>query len=117
MAHTGIFATSDEILTKAGANYSALVTEARINALCLQAESYINVLTGTNWSDSFAGLNADWKGILSEAESNLVAIYVINYQMSGYASLEMASTMLDVLWARFDSCISIINKNRDKITT
>jgi len=116
MAHTGIFCSSDEILVKAGENYDTSITEARINALCLQAESYINVLTGTNWSDSYAGLNADWKGILSEAESNLVAMYIISFNMSGYASLEMASTMLDVLWARFDACISIINKNRDKIT-
>ena len=34
MAHEGIFATSDEILVKAGENYDTSITEARINALC-----------------------------------------------------------------------------------
>lgn len=64
MAHTGIFATSDEILVKAGEKYDTSVTEARINALCLQAESIINVMTRYNWSDAYASLNADVKGIL-----------------------------------------------------
>ena len=117
MVHTGIFATSDEILTKAGADYSTGITEERINALCLQVESYLNVLTHKNWSDLYASLNAGTKGILAEAESNLVAIYIIQYQMSGYTSLEMASTMLDLLWARFNACISILDKCKDFVVT
>jgi len=102
MAHTGIFATSDEILVKAGEGYDTGVTEARINALCLQVESTINVLTRYNWSDAYAGLNADVKGILSEVASNLVAIYIIIYNMrgegnSGYGSRIEAEDMINVL--------------------
>jgi len=97
MVHTGIFATSDEILVKAGENYDTDITEARINALCLQVESTINCITRRNWSDDYAGLNADVKGILSEIASNLVAIYIIAFNMSGYTSRIYAESMINVL--------------------
>jgi hypothetical protein len=98
MAHTGIFATSSEILTKAGENYDTGVTEAKINELCLQAESVINCITRYNWTDAWnAGtLNVDVKYILSAAESSWVAIHIISYNMSGYSSRAEAETMLDV---------------------
>jgi cystathionine beta-lyase family protein involved in aluminum resistance len=97
MAHTGIFATSDEILVKAGKNYDTDVNEARINALCSQVESLINCVTRYNWSDAYAGLNADVKGILSEVASNLVAIYIISFNMEGYTTRTEAEDMINVL--------------------
>lgn len=98
MAHTGIFATSDEILVKAGKNVESTgSTEARINALCLQAESLINCVTRYNWSDAYSSLNADAKGLLSEVESNIVAIYLIMFDMSGYTSRVEAEDMINVL--------------------
>ena len=97
MAHTGIFATSDEILVKAGENYDTSITEARINALCLQAESTINSFTRYNWSDNYSGLNADVRGLLSEAESNLVAIYIISYNFGSYNSRREGESMINVL--------------------
>jgi len=115
MAHTGIFATSDEILVKAGANYSVLITEARINALCLQAEAYINTATRYNWSDKYASLNADVKGILADAESNFVSKFIVPFQTSGYTSLEAASLLIDVLWSSFDMDIAMLIKCRDYI--
>ena len=97
MAHEGIFATSDEILVKAGENYDTGITEARINALCLQVENFINCYCRYNFSDGFAGLNADVKGLLSEVASNLVAIYIISWNMSGYTSRMEAINMIDML--------------------
>lgn len=114
MAHTGIFATSDEILVKAGENYDTSITEARINALCLQVESYINSTVRYNFSDAYAGLNADVKGILSEVASNLVAMYIISYNMAGYTSRQEAQTMLDVLYHRAQQGITEL---KDKKTT
>ncbi len=116
MAHTGIFATQDEILFAAGTALSTAITEARINAACLQAESYINDVTDVNWSDIFAAsMNIDKKYILSEAEACLVAIHIIGNQMSAYSSLEMASTMMDKNAWRFNSCIKILIDAKDKI--
>lgn len=98
MAHTGIFATSDEILVKAGESVDATgSTEARINALCVQVESLINCVTRYNWSDAYATLNADVRGILSEVESNLVAIYLIQFNMAGYTTRIEAEDMINVL--------------------
>lgn len=95
ITHTGIFATSDEILVKAGENYDTSITEARINALCLQVESLINCRTRYNWSDAFAGLNADVKYLLAMLESDLVAMYILCYNMDPYTRA-IAETMLDV---------------------
>ena len=97
MAHTGIFATSDEILVKAGENYDTDITEARINALCTQVESVINCVCRYNFSDAYSGLNADVKGILSDVASNLVAIYIIQYNMAGYTSRVEAEDMVNIL--------------------
>jgi len=98
MGHNGIFATADEIAVKAGELVDATgTTEARINALCLQVESLINCVTRYNWSDAYAGLNADFKGLLSEVESDLVAIYLIQFNMAGYTSRVEAEDMINVL--------------------
>ena len=113
MAHTGIFATSDEILVKAGENYDTSITEARINALCLQVESFINCATRYNWSDAYSGLNADVKGILSELESNLVAIYIISFNMAGYTSRIEAEDMINILR---DASLRGLSILRDKKT-
>ena len=108
MAHTGIFATSDEILVKAGSKYDTAITEARINALCLQAEGYINSVTRYNWSDAFSGLNSDFKGILSELESDLVAMYIIMFNRAVYTNGEEAECMLDLYTDRTNKIINYL---------
>ena len=114
MAHEGIFATSDEILLKAGEDVSASAkTEARINALCKQAESFINATTRYNWSDAYSTLNADAKGILSLCASNLVAMYLINYHLSSYNTRIEAETMLDVLRDGIVKCIELLSDKQN----
>jgi len=110
MAHTGIFATSDEILVKAGANYNVLITEARINALCLQAESALNTESRFNWSDAYAALDADVKGILAEYESDFVAFYIISFDASGYTSRTESQTMLDCLFTRMTEIKNLLKE-------
>ena len=113
MADTGIFATTVEVQRKAGANASGTSNvEAYINDFMTQAESFINVATTYNWSDAYSGLNADVKGILKEIASNLAAMYVIQFDMSGFTSRAEAETMLDVLREGALRGLSIIrNKN------
>jgi len=98
MADTGIFATTAEVIRKTGANASATsATEAYINDYMTQVESLINCVTRYNWSDAYSGLNADVKGILKEVASNLAAIYVIEYDFSGFTSRNEAESMINVL--------------------
>lgn len=98
MAEEGTFCINADVLRKAGANANSTATaEAYTNVFILDAESFINILTRKNWTDAYAGLNADVKYILREAASCLAAIYAINYDMSGFTSMAEAETMLDVL--------------------
>ena len=98
MVDTGIFATTAEVLRKSGANASSVSTaEAYVNDYMTQAESLINSITRFNWSDAYSGLNADTKGVLKEIASNLAAIYVIQYDMSGFTSRTEAEDMINVL--------------------
>ena len=98
MADTGIFATTAEVSRKAGANASATSNvEAYINDYMTQVESFINVASRKNWSDAYVGLDVDVKGILKETASNLAAIYVIQFDMSGFTSLIEAEDMITIL--------------------
>jgi len=110
MADTGIFCTSAEVLQKAGAKASATSkAEAYTNSFVAQAESFINILCHTNYSDTYTTLNIDKKAILKEAASNLAAIYVINYDFSGFTTRTEAEDMINILWARFQQCIEILS--------
>jgi len=98
MADTGIFATTAEVERKAGANCSATSkAEAYVNDYMTQVESQINCVTRYNWSDAYSGLNVDVKGILKEVASNLAAIYVIQYDMSGFTTRVEAEDMINIL--------------------
>lgn len=115
MVDTGIFATTAEILRKAGLGASAISSDdAYTNDFISQAESFINVLTGRNFSDSYTTLNADLKYILKEAASNLAAIYVLQYDTSGITRQREAENRLNILWQRFIMCIKLLNQEGAK---
>jgi len=98
MADTGIFCTTAEVERKAGANCSATSkAEAYTNDYVSQAESVINAICRYNFSDNYSTLNADVKGILKEVASNLAAIYVISYDMSGFTTRTEAEDMINIL--------------------
>jgi len=98
MADTGIFATTVEVQRKAGAGASTTSkAEAYVNDYMTQVESHINTVCRFNFSDAYASLNVDTKSILKEIASNLAAIYVIEYDMSGYTTRTEAENMINVL--------------------
>ncbi len=107
-----IMATDAEIILKAGDNYPSTLGDATaIGKYGLQAESYINVVTGFNWSDKYGTLNVDVKYILTEAVSNLVAIYLWNAKPSGEngtGSRIEYEDKINILFARFVQCMDIM---------
>jgi hypothetical protein len=114
MADTGIFATTAEVQRKAGANASATSkAEAYTNDFMTQAESVINATCRYNFSDNYAALNADVKGILKDVASSLAAIYVISYDMSGFSTRTEAENMINILR---DSALRGLSILRDKKT-
>ena len=114
MADTGIFATTAEVQRKVPVGSSATANvEAYINDFMTQAESYINTVTKVNYSDTYAALNADVKGILKECASNLAAIYVVQYDLTGFDTLAIAQTHLNILWDRVQKCLAEL-KEKDR---
>jgi len=115
MADTGKFCSGAHVLRKAGAGANATaITEAYTNDFMAQAESMINVATRKNWSDAYGGLNIDVKEILKLASSNLAAMMVINYDMSGYSSRTEAETMLDVLWSTAREAMAVLQDKKSE---
>ena len=115
MADTGIFCTTAEVERKAGANCSAVSKAVDYtNDYVTQAESLINVMTRYNWSDAYAALDVDVKGILKEAASDLAAIYVIQYDMSGFSSIVEAEDMVNILRDAALRAISILKDKKQE---
>lgn len=109
MAETGIFCSGAHVLRKAGAYVSVSgASQSYYNDFISQAESFINVATHYNWSDNYSGANVDVKGILTEAASNLAAIYVIQENLNGFPSRIMAEDKINVLYRRFKDCIAVL---------
>ena len=113
MADDGIFATTAEVQRKVGANASTTSNvESHINQFMAEAESYINVVTGVNYSDSYTSLNADVRDILKMVASNLAAIMVINYDMTGFATRLEVQTRIDVLYDAAQSGLRLLKEKK-----
>jgi len=119
MAHTGIYATSEECIFKMGNGYdSTNVNEARINELCLQAESFINDLARQVFAAdaaAFTALDAGKKYLLSETVSNFVGFYGSMYDAVGYGSQREQENIMNTCWARFIQCIGLL-KSQETVT-
>jgi hypothetical protein len=117
MAHTGIFATKAECDSKSGSNVDTTgYSEANINSWCSMSESEINVTCSYNFSDAYAGLNADVKKILADWSSNIVAIYAWNYDPSGQSNAEPRPVFEDrvMTLAYRNEILSVVLKSHSK---
>ena len=119
MAHTGIYATSEECIFKMGNGYdSTNVNEARINELCKQCESFINDLCRKVFAvdaAAFTALNVGKKYLLSETVSNYVGYYGAMFDSAGYGSQREQENIMNTNWARFVHCIGLL-KNQETVT-
>ena len=91
------FCISGAAVYKAGANASTsiLTNATALDTFSNQVEGAINTITRRDWNTNQP--TAKFSGALAELASNLIAMKIINYDMSGYTSRLEASTMLDVL--------------------
>ena len=111
MADEGIFATTAEVIRKAGAGASSTaIAEDYVNDFIAQAESLINTMTRFNWSNDYTNLDADKRDILKMAASAKAGMLIISFDMKGYTSRFEAQLMLDVLRDEFMMCISILRQ-------
>ena len=116
MADTGIFCSGVEVGRKSGENASGVSkSEAYTNQYISEVESQINSAVRFNFSDVYSTLNVDTRGVLREIASNLAAIYVIIYDMSGWTGNRIeAEDMINVLR---DSAMRNLKMLKDKKVT
>ena len=114
MADVGIYCKFVNITARVGANASAVSNlVAWTDNIVLDCEAKVNVMTKQNWSDDYAGLNADVKFLLMDAAACLCAMYVINYDLSGMPIKE-AETRLDLLNNTFTVDIKMLQDIKAK---
>lgn len=98
MADDGVWIKNVDIQAKAGTNANSTAkATAATDVYVLEVEALINAVTRHNWSDEFSSLSGDVKDLLKLAGSNLAAIYVIQWDMSGFTSRIEAEDMVNIL--------------------
>ena len=111
---TGIFATLAEVQRKVHVNASAISnTETYIDQYSTEVESLINVESGTNWSDSYSGLNVDVKNILKMAASEMAALMVEAFDLGAIGRTTAIASANSHLH-RYNICLTQL---RDKSRT
>ena len=112
---TGIFCTVADVEKYAGANASATSkAEAYVDVYTTCAESEINATVRYNFSDVYAALNDDVKGILRLAACCHVAINVILYDLSGFTSRIEGEDMINVHRDTYLRCIKVLKDKKQE---
>lgn len=112
------YATSTEMVYKAGANVNTTASgstcTAIFGAIC---EGVINSQSGYNWSDWHTAAGSayvDVSGLLTDAASNLGAIYIINYDMSGFTNIQEAVARINTLYEMYKQDILLLKEQKAK---
>jgi len=110
-----MFCTSGAAIGKAGVNLNADIwkDETAIADYSNEVEGAISMKTRKDWSGAYATTGILIKQALADATSDLIAIKIINYDMSGYIKGE-AQTMLDVLTTNSDTIIKDLREEQNQ---
>ena len=108
--------TSAAAVAKAGINANSTVTaDATILAKWSdQAEAALSTITRKDWVADYADVTANFKGILDDVISDMVAMKIIIYDMGGYTSRLEAQTMLDVIRDNLARNLNVLQKEENK---
>lgn len=93
--------TSGACIAKAGKGANVMFSQlsgATILAnWCDQAEADLNAITRRDWISLSGSTLTNFKGILDDLTSDMVAMKIVNYDMGGYTSRLEGATILDVM--------------------
>lgn len=107
--------TSGAAIAKAGvdANSTIVASGSTLAEWSNNSEAVISMLTGKDWVADYASVGTNFKSVLSDMSSDLIAMNIIGYSMGGYTSRLESSTMLDLRRDNFERCLK---KLEDKET-
>lgn len=112
------YALATEMAMKAGANVNATATGATYTlAFGLMAEANINTASGFDWSawyTTYAATYPHVAQILVDAATNLGAIYIINYDMSGFTNIQEAVSRINTLYTMYAAEIALLKEEAKK---
>lgn len=107
---TGTLCTYEDVLNKVGAGANSIASS--INSILnfvIQAESILNVRTRYNWTNNYASIDVDYKYIINKVVSNLAAIEVIRYDVTGYDSRLETQDMISNLRSEAEMLMYILS--------
>lgn len=112
MAEEGTLCINADVLKKAGAKASTVSTaEAYTNVYIKMAEGQLSTAARYDWVTNYSSISTVGKGILRDAASSYAAALAMNYNMSGYTSRQESLTMVNILWAGFQKCVTLLEKD------
>ncbi len=105
--------TSGLAIQKAGKNVHADIIAGTydVGEIIEQVEAQVSLFSRYDWVANFGTVEANFKPVLEEVTSDMAAIYLIEYDMSGYTSRIEAEDMITVLR---DSSIRILSLLKDQ---
>lgn len=115
MTEAGTLCINADVEKKAGASASSTAdAEAYTNVYIKMAEGFICAQSRYDWVTNYASLSTIGKEFLRDLCSSLAALYVVNYDMSGYTSRTEAQVMLDVNYTMVVDGINLIRDDAFK---
>lgn len=112
------YALSADIVFKAGANVnSSAVAAPFLLDVGLMAEAMINSASGFDWSAWYTSYAASYPHVawlLVDAASSLAAIYVINYDMSGFTNIQEAVSRTNLLYVQYMNDLTMLMDEKVK---
>ena len=108
------FTTSAAVVIKAGRNVNttASTSAAILQQFITESDAFINTATRHNWASPAP--SAAFSSILSQTSSDLAAISLIAYDMSGYTGRGEAESMINVLHDRAMRGINLLKDEKVK---
>ena len=108
--------TSGAAIYKAGlnANSTVVLSGAILAEWSDEVEGTINAITRKDWTSAFSGLGANYRAILSDTASDMIATKIINYSIADYTSKAEAQTMLNVLDRNTTRNLEVIKDHNNK---
>ena len=108
--------TSGAAIAKAGknANSTIVASTATLAEWSDEAEGSICAFTRKDWITDYSTIKTNFKPCLADCASDLIAMKIINYDMSGFSKLLEAETMLDVLRDNSSRNLTLLNNDNKK---